>query len=195
MEALKKLLLATEPEIIDFPSEDTEAERKKRISDLKNEDRNRLFDMIYKDLDDIYGIEEKCDLYQLMKVDNGDDEDDEDDEDNSDDDLPDWEGISPDWRLRIFRGPTGVFYDYNGWPGDNESGSGVYYDASGSMRIFENNDQSLIPVDEKHAECVDMYSKIRNREENNEVISILGDDQVIDITPGEGGGENDDNVN
>lgn len=62
---------------------------------------------------------------------------------------------SDDWRLRIFRAPEGTLYDFNGWPGDNELGGGVFYPAGGGepSLIFVNGDEDLSCDCDSEFEC------------------------------------------
>jgi hypothetical protein len=72
---------------------------------------------------------------------------------------------SDDWRLRIFRGSGGTVYDFNGWPGDNECGAGVFYPANGDepVDIFGNGDEDLVPAEDEFSDLVQEYSARRHK--------------------------------
>jgi len=49
------------------------------------------------------------------------------------------------WRLIYYEDEHGILCDFNGWPGDNESGAGYYYEeeTGHTVLVFDNSDTSL----------------------------------------------------
>jgi hypothetical protein len=96
------------------------------------------------------------------------------------------ECISEDWRLRVFGGldddsEYGALYDFNGWPGDNESGLGVYYSAnpgSKPITVFTNGDENLVPAHGYLAKTVESYAE-RRESENRRMAKVR-----TDVRPG-----------
>jgi hypothetical protein len=74
-------------------------------------------------------------------------------------------GHSSDWRLAVYDAPGATFYDFNGWPGDNEAGAGLYRSAGAreTVLVFTNSDRSLAAARPEHAEVVAWF-EARRRE-------------------------------
>jgi hypothetical protein len=111
--------------------------------------------------------------------------------------------FSVDWRLRVFAGPTGTVYDFNGWPGDNECGGAVFYPAdegapgreAGSapgregeaggaplpIDVFANSDEHLTPLHFEFRAMVAIYA--REREEANR--QTTREEESADASPGD----------
>lgn len=70
---------------------------------------------------------------------------------------------SPDWRLDVYYGAEGALYDFNGWPGDNEDGAGLYMSRAEDnlYTVFTNQDQSLAAMSPEHWEVVEEFAEKR----------------------------------
>eukprot|EP01118_Nematostelium_gracile_P009795 TRINITY_DN3314_c0_g1_i3.p1 TRINITY_DN3314_c0_g1~~TRINITY_DN3314_c0_g1_i3.p1 ORF type:complete len:275 (-),score=90.79 TRINITY_DN3314_c0_g1_i3:55-879(-) len=80
------------------------------------------------------------------------------------DDVMDFCYWSPDWRLVTFKNDDGTFYDWNGWPGDNENGFGVFCPKKGNpIEVFRNSDTSLSASEERFTDLVKRYEQARNK--------------------------------
>jgi len=80
-----------------------------------------------------------------------------------DDDEQEQRLHSSDWRLICRESPDGLLCDFNGWPGDNEDGAGVYVDfATRRMTVlFVNSDSALEGRWPEHAAVLKWYEKQR----------------------------------
>lgn len=106
---------------------------------------------------------------------------------------------SMDWRLILTEGPAGFLCDFNGWPGDNESGAGVFCDSrTGELSpIFENVDGGLTPARESLQGIVASYELTRNlivadSDGDDEAGDEAGDEDGRDNAYAGGGGEESD---
>ena len=77
---------------------------------------------------------------------------------------------SPDWRLVVFENDVGILYDFNGWPGDNEAGVGLYRPKAGGSddvlvyyKIFTNSDMDLESEYADHTLIVSSYITMREK--------------------------------
>lgn len=144
---LINIVVTMEPEITHFGLDDTEASRKEKINNMNGLDRERLRQMIQQKVEEeYYKFETDPSLYDLMDI-----------------NRPTELVISDDWNVRIYRTTKGILYDWNGWPGDNECGTGVFYSNDGTVvKIFDNSDQCLQPQPgARFNSFTDVYEKIR----------------------------------
>ncbi len=160
-------ILEITPQVVDFGLKQNQKERENIIKSLSNEDQEKLLDLLLNTLlylgqdmidiilNDLKRLNTVQLLIYLMPT---------DEIDISDGDC-EFRGYSPDWRLQIFRNELGTFCDFNGWPGDNEDGCGIFYPADGSQKqiIFINGDSDLIANLEKHQSVVDRYMEKRQQ--------------------------------
>ncbi len=73
-------------------------------------------------------------------------------------------GYSEDWRLRVFENGGDVFYDFNGWPEDVESGAGVFYPAEDPdipIDVFANSGEDLVSAAGEFDDVVADYAASR----------------------------------
>ena len=144
-------LLSGPPTIHGFPLGQTRAERAAIMKTIPTAGREAiqvaLTDYI---LDELLGTEIRRDrgaLYYMATEEETDAE-------------GEWDVLqySEDWRLVTFSSAAGTFYDFNGWPRDNEVGVGLFQAPGYGLRaIFDNDDQSLTAVWPIHAVAVGEY--------------------------------------
>jgi len=153
-------LLRTEPRTVFFGSFQSQEERMDAIGKLAHQEQEAVLDILVRHILDWYEVSDtERSLKYLMQP-----------QTDTYDELV----CSSDWRLRIFEGPKGVLFDFNGWPGDNERGAGVYYapDEAAPIDVFDNGDEDLVPskdAPETLGAIVEEYSQRRhaaNRETN-----------------------------
>lgn len=153
--AIQEALQAV-PEVYDFDLSQTPEQRAKMIEELPLDARVAVLDILVRHVLDGYEVpDENCSLEFLMQTESERAELEEDEE------LV----CSDDWRLRIFRGADGTVYDFNGWPGDNECGAGVFYPANGDepVDVFGNGDEDLVPAEDEFSDLVQEYSARRHK--------------------------------
>ncbi len=70
---------------------------------------------------------------------------------------------SEDWRLILHEDEHGFLCDFNGWPGDNESGAGVYYgiETESILWLFDNEDTQLCTSIAELEETIKGYEPYR----------------------------------
>lgn len=80
------------------------------------------------------------------------------------DGVEDIRGHSTDWRLILIEDAAGFLCDFNGWPGDNECGAGVYVDrATGqTAQVFSNSDQNLETLFPEFEDVLAVHAALRN---------------------------------
>jgi hypothetical protein len=94
--------------------------------------------------------------------------------------------VSDDWRLRVFTSPDGALYDFNGWPGDNENGRGIFCPIAGGppIVIFRNSDECLQPVDPALGEIIAEYSERRTQaNQDQDQINAANDLDYVKYRP------------
>jgi len=69
---------------------------------------------------------------------------------------------SSDWRLQVLETDQGTLYDFNGWPGDNEDGVGVFISKLYMGVVFVNVDQSLTTDLQNCDKIIAAYGEVRN---------------------------------
>ncbi len=144
------------PEIYDFDLSQTPGQRAEMLKNLPPDARVAVLDILIRHVLDGYEVpDENRSLEFLMQTES------ERLELEEDEDLV----CSDDWRLRIFRGSDGTVYDFNGWPGDNECGAGVFYPANGDepVDVFGNGDEDLVPAEDEFSDLVQEYSARRHK--------------------------------
>jgi hypothetical protein len=163
-------LLGGTPQIYDFGLAQSASERQSAIRALSTHAARAILDIIVRMILDGYTLDEpQKNLAYLMDVE---DWDREGDGDESDEIHP----CSGDWRLRVFEHDGDVLYDFNGWPGDNESGAGVFYAAENSenpIDVFLNGDEDLVAASDEFGEIVDDYASRRSKMLETAVHMIL----------------------
>jgi hypothetical protein len=126
-------LLRTKPRVIYFGGFQSYGERMDAIGKLTQQEQEAVLDILVRHILDGYEVSDtERPLKYLMQP-----------QADTYDELV----CSSDWRLRIFEGPKGVLFDFNGWPGDNECGAGVYHaaDKATPIDVFGNGDEDLVP--------------------------------------------------
>lgn len=143
-------ILANNPRTIWFPLGETAEQRAATISGLPSEAQEVMLKAMREVI--LEGYEEVVQDYSLedlMAVDAPLDE-------------QEFRQCSDDWRLRIFEGEAGRFYDFNGWPGDNERGAGYFYPREGEpVLVFTNGDCDLVTDLPELKEVVEEYMEWR----------------------------------
>eukprot|EP01119_Soliformovum_irregulare_P024200 TRINITY_DN8619_c0_g1_i1.p1 TRINITY_DN8619_c0_g1~~TRINITY_DN8619_c0_g1_i1.p1 ORF type:complete len:267 (+),score=83.28 TRINITY_DN8619_c0_g1_i1:199-999(+) len=149
-ESIGKLILKTEPAKF---SMETDGDRTRDLKKLKSPVRDLIHQWLIESNEESGDMDLKdYSLENLMAP-----------EDDVDEDLHDEAYYSTDWQLLTFKGKDGTFYDFNGWPGDNESGFGTYVSKNGeTTRIFTNTDMVLYPSSEEFADLVKKYEQVRS---------------------------------
>jgi hypothetical protein len=136
-EQLKKLLLDTAPTVYHFESRQSYAERAALMAtvpaDAQRAAKLALPVILAYYLDEMAAAEKEGPrpLIYYMSAELEEEE---------------WRCQSEDWRLAIHANDELCFCDFNGWPGDNESGAGVLWqrDRPDTMTVvYENGDMSL----------------------------------------------------
>jgi hypothetical protein len=126
-------LLRTKPRVIYFGGFQSYGERMDAIGKLTQQEQEAVLDILVRHILDWYKVSDtERSLKYLMQP-----------QTDTYDELV----CSSDWRLRIFEGPKGALFDFNGWPGDNERGAGVYHVAgkAAPIDVFGNGDEDLVP--------------------------------------------------
>ncbi len=149
-------LLNSTPVVYDFGTAQSSSERLAAVRALTQHAARATLDILVRIILDWYELEEpQKNLEYLMDVLDLDREDDEADEIRP---------YSEDWRLRVFEHDGDVLYDFNGWPGDNESGGGVFYAAENPdtpIDIFGNGDEDLVAASDEFVDVVEDYASRR----------------------------------
>lgn len=154
LRAIEKLLLDTTPRVIDLSLGQSNEERNKAVSDLAPHESTAILTVLTKNILSEANInlpDPTPSLLDILAVDENslyyDDE---------------WRALSYDWRLRVAESEEGRFYDFNGWPGDNELGGGWYYPTNGeAIMVFENKDTQLDASDPAYTNVVSCYEDLR----------------------------------
>jgi len=141
-EEFRTLIFAARPEVFRFGGHQTRVEREitmEKVSpDLQNAAKFVIVKYILSHLDHVEEEEKKAprDLIYYMAT---------DDEFLSEEDF-EFRCASADWQLAYFAQGDMCFCDFNGWPGDNECGAGVFWRhrfPDVKTVIYENFDGSL----------------------------------------------------
>lgn len=134
-----ELLLVVEPKIIKFEICDTKYERIEKVKLIPEEIKKHIVNFIIKEM---YPPKNNNKIFDLMGVGNY--------------------VASYDWELKIFDLYGSRFYDFNGWPGDNECGFG--YLINPFKKIFVNRDCDLSACDHRYLNIMIDYEERRLNE-------------------------------
>lgn len=163
-------LLGCTPVVYDFGLAQSSSERLARVRALSPHAARAALDILVRIILDGYELDgPQKNLEYLMDVEDLGREEGEDDEIRP---------FSGDWRLRVFERDGDVLYDFNGWPGDNESGAGVFYTAeapNNPIDVFLNGDEDLVAASDEFEEAVEDYAA-RRRESLESAVQAIMDD-------------------
>lgn len=158
-ERLRRLLFETTPVVYWFEADQTVAERAALMATVPEAAQKVAREIMVTDileyLDYLAGPEyQDKPLLYFMATD-----------DDSTVSEEDWEARqhSYDWRLILYTDEHGILCDFNGWPGDNEHGAGVYFerDTGRSLTLFGNGDASLEAGVDELESVIDEYETYR----------------------------------
>jgi len=149
-----KWLLACAPTVVDFPAGQGQQERERALGGLAPEARAAMLHVLERYVLAGFRVPEEFRALRCLMAACG----------SVPDDSPLAElCCSDDWRLRVFANESGTLYDFNGWPGDNEAGAGVFQRPGSCplVDIFGNGDEDLVAVADEYYEVVRAYARRR----------------------------------
>jgi hypothetical protein len=88
---------------------------------------------------------------------------------------------SADWRLILHENKDSMLCDFNGWPGDNEDGGGIYFEKTSGLttHVFDNGDSSL-SVPKNHYPTIALQKIIRKYEKKRQSLGRSDDEDDAD---------------
>lgn len=140
-----------------FTPNDTRDERVGRLAELNPTELSAIRKILTAYILDDCDLPHDCPLIDLMATADSEHPDEE----------KDWWRHSYDWRLTVYTAASGYLYDFIGWPGDNESGAGLFQHSGLAgpyhpfVVIYTNSDQKLKARDSANDEVVARFGVLR----------------------------------